>query len=308
MFHIPVLLTETIGMLSPQKGDRILDCTFGGGGHTKALLEAADCYVYGLDCDPDSTKRAESIKGKYPDRFDFTLCKFSQASEILKERDKFDAVLFDFGMSSFQVDDASRGFSFSKEGRLDMRMSLEGLSAYDAANSFSEEDIAAIIHSYGNESISRAKKIASAIAEARKLKAIETTTELREIVRKAVGFSAVHKKYSKIDAATKTFQAFRIFVNDELTEIDSALTKLSRILNDNAKIATISFHALEDGIVKNWARARKDCISPINKSVIKASKEEILENPRSRSAILRGFVYNKKEEDYSFKDGGKAAS
>jgi 16S rRNA (cytosine1402-N4)-methyltransferase len=178
-----------------------------------------------------------------------------------------------------------------------MRMSSDGLSAYDIVNSFSEDDITDIIHSYGDESISSAKKIASEIISVRKLKPVKTTTELREIVKKALGYSAVYKKYSKVDAATKTFQAFRIFVNDELTEIDTALTQLPQILNDNARIATISFHALEDRIVKNWAKSKKDYISPINKSVIKATKEEILKNPRSRSAVLRGFVYNKRKEN-----------
>lgn len=289
MSHIPVLLNETIDILSLKKGDRILDCTFGGGGHTRAILDFCDCYVCGLDRDPDAKARAEAVMEKYGNRFDFLSGKFSDISNLLEHCDKFDAVLFDFGISSFQVDEAERGFSFSKDALLDMRMSKDGISAYDVVNSFSETDLADIIWTYGDEPKSR--KIASKIANARKIAPIKTTIQLAEIIRNAVGISSINKRHSKIDPATKSFQAIRIFVNDELKEINEALSQLPQILNEGARIATISFHSLEDRIVKNWAKSRSSCISSLNKTVIKANRDEIRKNPRSRSAILRGFVY-----------------
>jgi 16S rRNA (cytosine1402-N4)-methyltransferase len=170
-------------------------------------------------------------------------------------------------------------------------MSRTGISAYDVINSFSESDIANILWVYGEEPKSRL--IASMITEQRAKSPIETTTQLRNVVRKAFRFDSINKRHSKVDVATKTFQAIRIFVNDELNEINEALNQLPGVLNNNARVATISFHSLEDKIVKNWAKSRKDCIFPINRSVIRPCDEEILKNPRSRSAILRGFVYTK---------------
>ncbi len=271
---------------------KILDCTFGGGGHTKALLDSCNCYVLGLDRDPQALFRSKEIKQKYKDRFDFRLLKFSELGTLDK---KFDAVLFDLGVSSFQLDEVERGFSFSKDARLDMRMSLEGISAYDVINSFSEEDLADIILNYGDEP--KAKKIASAIVNQRKISKVETTFQLADLIRNVLGFQYKQKKYSKIDSATKTFQAIRIFVNDELNEINQALNKISNILNDNAKIAIISFHSLEDRIIKNWAKSQKDLFSPINKDIIKAGEDEILKNQRSRSAILRVFVYKRMSDN-----------
>ena len=284
--HIPVLLKETIDILSPCDGMNILDCTFGGGGHTKALLDSGNCYVMGLDRDPKAISRSDEIKQKYKNRFDFKLIRFSELEYLNK---KFDRVLFDLGVSSFQLDEAERGFSFSKDAKLDMRMSSEGISAYDVINSFSEEDLDQIIRNYGDEPKSR--KIAEAIVNQRKIKKIETTFQLANLIRDVIGFQYKQKKHSKIDSSTKTFQAIRIFVNDELHEIDKALNKLPEILNDNAKIAIISFHALEDRIVKNWSKSQKNLFSPINKDIIKAGEDEVLKNQRSRSAILRGFIY-----------------
>lgn len=271
---------------------KILDCTFGGGGHTKALLDSRDCYVLGLDRDPQALFRSKEIKEKYKSRFDFRLLKFSEL-EILDK--KFDAVLFDLGVSSFQLDEAERGFSFSKNAKLDMRMASEGISAYDVINSFLEEDLANIIKNYGDEP--KAKKIAEAIVSQRKVSKIETTFQLADLIRNVLGFQYKQKKHSRIDSATKTFQAIRIFVNDELNEINQALNKLPNILNDNAKIAIISFHALEDRIIKNWSKSQKDLFSPINKDIIKAGEDEILKNQRSRSAILRAFTYKRASDN-----------
>lgn len=290
MSHIPVLLRETLDILKPQNGDKILDCTFGGGGHTRAILSAANCCVCAVDRDPEAKIRAQEIKKQYGDRFDFILAKFSTILDFFKDGHKFDAVLFDFGISSFQIDDAKRGFSFSKEAMLDMRMSKDGISAYDVINTSSEEKLADIIWTYGDERNSR--KIANEIVKARASAPITTTLQLADIVRKIAKTPTTVKKYSKIDAATKTFQAIRIFVNDELREIHDALENLPKLLKNKAKIATISFHALEDRVVKNWAKSQKSYIIPINKSVIKPTAKEIFSNPRSRSAILRGFWYN----------------
>ena len=291
MAHIPVLVNEVLELLKPKDEERVLDCTFGGGGHTKAILNSANCSVCAIDRDPDAKERASELKLKYQGRFDFKLDKFSNLPNVFGESKKFDAVLFDLGISSFQIDNSERGFSFSKDARLDMRMSKEGISAYDVVNTFSEKDLADILWTYGDET--RSRKIAFEIISSRKLKPIETTIQLANIVRKATNSSFVMKKYSKVDVATKTFQAIRIFVNDELREISIALENLPKILNDKARIALISFHSLEDRLVKNWAKSKRTSIIPINSSVIKPNSDEISLNPRARSAILRGFWYDK---------------
>ncbi|MDR1233781.1 MAG: 16S rRNA (cytosine(1402)-N(4))-methyltransferase RsmH [Holosporales bacterium] len=295
MNHVPVLVDEVLSILSPKGGDRVIDATFGGGGHTMELLERCDCRVLGVDRDPDTTSRALQVKSQYPDRFDFVLGKFSGLYTLLEEHGKFDGILFDFGVSSFQLDNPGRGFAFSKDGVLDMRMSKDGISAFDVINTFSESDLADIIWTYGDEP--RARKIAAAIVDARKKSKIETTATLRSIVGSVFKNQVIRKNYSNIDVATKTFQAIRIFVNDELTEIDTAIKNLPKILNDGARIAMISFHALEDRIVKCWSKLNRDHFTPINKKVIKPHINEIKKNPRSRSAILRGFVYNEHGKD-----------
>ena len=299
--HIPVLLKEVIDILAPKSGERVLDCTFGGGGHTSAILNASDCYVCAIDRDPEARDRALQLKNTYNERFDFVIAQFSEISVLFSDKQKFDAVLFDFGVSSFQLDKAERGFSFLNDAPLDMRMSKNGISAYDVVNTFSEEDLADILWTYGDEILSR--KIASAIVDARKLHPIGTTLQLANIVRETARFKHVTKKHSKIDVATKTFQAIRIFVNDELREISTALENLPEILNDGARMVLISFHALEDRIVKNWAKSQRNTLLPINDFVVRPTSKEISANPRSRSAILRGFLYNtagdrrKKSED-----------
>ena len=291
--HVPVLLREVLEIIDPTSGKRILDCTFGGGGHTKEMLDISNCYVCSMDRDPDAEQRANEIKETYKNRFDFVQGNFSSISNIFCNKEKFDAVLFDLGISSFQLDEADRGFSFSKDARLDMRMSKSGISAYEVVNNYNEEDLADIIWTYGEEKKSR--KIASYIVNARQYNPIETTLQLSAIIHNAIGFSFDRKKYSKIDTATKTFQAIRIFVNDEFKELHTSLNSLPQILKNHSRIAIISFHALEDRIVKNWARVT-DGIHIIYKTVIKPTLEEIQNNPRSRSAILRGFLYTEDRE------------
>lgn len=290
MAHIPVLLNETMEILCPKSGDLILDCTFGGGGHTRAMLDLCDCFVCAIDRDPDARQRASTVEHTYSNRFEFIPGNFSEISTLLQGRGKFNAVLFDFGISSFQVDDAERGFSFLKDATLDMRMSRSGVSAYDVINSFTEEDLADIIWAYGDEPLSR--KIAAAVVQERKVATIKTTIQLADIVRNVSAKSRRSNPRVKIDAATKTFQAIRIFVNDELRSIDDALMALLDFTKDGARLAFISFHSLEDKIVKNWAQSRKKYLKPINRSVIRPTDSEISANPRSRSAVLRGFLYN----------------
>lgn len=285
MSHIPVLLDEVVDMLQLQDGDKVLDATFGGGGHSEAILMRTNCGVLAIDRDPEAKDRAMKFKERFAERFDFVPAKFSEIPNLIFQ--KYDAVLFDFGVSSFQLDDAKRGFSFSLEGQLDMRMSKnQGISAFDVVNSFREDDLADIIFRYGDEP--SARKISKAIVKERQNKQIVTTLDLRNIIHSVVK----RKPNSKIDPATKTFQAIRIFVNDELKEINDGLIGILRVLNDGARIATIAFHALEDRIVKNWSRSEQS-ITPINKNSIKPTIEEIKRNPRSRSAILRGFIFSK---------------
>lgn len=309
MPHIPVMIHEVLAALAPRDGDRVLDCTFGGGGHSRAILDSAECYVCGVDRDPDALERAAQLDQQYHDRFDFMLCQFSNMGEHLRGHRKFDAALFDFGVSSFQIDNASRGFSFMNDATLDMRMSKAGLSAFDVVNSFEEGDIAEIIYTYGEESLAVAKRIAASIIKERMTKAIKTTGELRRVVHSAIGTGIpARKKHSTLDVATKTFQAIRIFVNDELGEINVALKTIPQLLNDNARIATIAFHSLEDRIVKNWAASMKPQITAINKNVICPSRAEISENPRSRSAKLRGFIYHGSsvsDDDTGVRSGGQ---
>lgn len=290
MAHIPVLLNETMEILCPKSGDLILDCTFGGGGHTRAMLDLCDCFVCAIDRDPDAQQRASTVERTYSNRFEFIPGNFSEISTLLQGRGKFNAVLFDFGISSFQIDDAERGFSFLKDATLDMRMSRSGVSAYDVINSFTEEELADIIWAYGDEPLSR--KIAAAVVQKRKVATIKTTIQLADIVRNVSAKSRRSNPRVKIDAATKTFQAIRIFVNDELRSINDALMALLDFTKDGARLAFISFHSLEDKIVKNWAQSRKKYLKPINRSVIRPTDSEISSNPRSRSAVLRGFLYN----------------
>jgi 16S rRNA (cytosine1402-N4)-methyltransferase len=256
------------------------------------MLEASNCYVCGIDRDPDAIHRAQSIKKMFPGRFDFYESCFSKAHEILAGLSRFNAVFFDFGLSSFQLSNADRGFAFSAEGRLDMRMSKSGISAFDVVNSYSIEELTNIIYVYGEETEYLSKRIAIAISNARHKKSIETTIELKNIVHTAIGRNVIRKQFSNIDTATKTFQAIRIFVNDELREISNALNNIPKIICDGAKIVTISFHALEDRIVKNWAKDFKGKVDAITKTVIMPSKDELRDNPRSRSAKLRCFVYH----------------
>ncbi|MBQ9034365.1 MAG: 16S rRNA (cytosine(1402)-N(4))-methyltransferase RsmH [Alphaproteobacteria bacterium] len=292
--HIPVMLTEVLQYLNPQKGDVYVDATFGNGSYSKAILDAADCKVIALDRDPNVRVRANEIKNMYGERFEFRAGKFGDFSVLVPE--KINGAVFDIGVSSMQLDDAERGFSFSKEAKLDMRMSSEGLSAADIVNTYSEKDLADIIYTFGEERKSR--QIAARIVAHRQKKPIETTTELAQIV-----YEIMHKHAGETDPATRTFQALRIAVNNELEELQKGLEQATNKLHANGRLVVVDFHSLEDRIVKNFMKensakkvriskyapelAQSDSIfSEVSKAIVPTAAE-CAQNPRARSAKLR---------------------
>ncbi|WGJ62093.1 16S rRNA (cytosine(1402)-N(4))-methyltransferase RsmH [Wolbachia endosymbiont of Frankliniella intonsa] len=290
MTHIPVLLKEMLLQLSPHSGGIYVDATFGAGGYSKAILESADCKVYAIDRDETVTKFYDDLNVKYPDRINLFIEKFSNIKNLLDSNNikGINGIVFDVGVSSMQLDNGDRGFSFLRDGPLNMRMdNYSHMNASTFVNALREEEIANTIYNYGGERHSR--KIARAIVNARKKKIIKTTFELADIVR-----SVVFRGKSKIDPATRTFQAIRIWVNDELGELEKGIKAASEILSENGKLIVVTFHSLEDRIVKTLF---KDLCEPgptktfslLNKKVIKASAEEINANPRARSAKLRAI-------------------
>jgi 16S rRNA (cytosine1402-N4)-methyltransferase len=287
MSHIPVLLNESLELMQIFDNCKIIDATFGCGGHTRAVLERnPTCEVLGIDRDESTIDYAKIVESQYPGRFRFFNSKFSNLPKLLQKTEKFHGILFDFGLSSCQLDDHTRGFSFMSDGPLDMRMSKDDkVTAFDIVNAYNRSDIADIIYTYGEEP--RSRKIAEKIVERRKTSPITTTLQLKNIINEAFH----NRKISRIDNATKTFQAIRIYVNQELEEISKTLEVLPSILEHGARIITISFHSLESRIIKLWQRNNPNIIKRINKKVIKPSREEVLKNPRSRSATLRGFIY-----------------
>lgn len=292
--HIPVMLKEVLQYLNPQKGEIYVDATFGNGGYSKAILDTADCKVIALDRDPNVQMRANEIKNMYGDRFEFRAGKFGNFASLVHE--KINGAVFDIGVSSMQLDDAERGFSFSKEAKLDMRMSAEGLSAADIVNTYSEKDLADLIYTFGEERKSR--QIAAQIVAHRQKKPIETTTELAQII-----YSVIHHRAGEINPATRTFQALRIAVNNELDELRKGLEQATNKLHANGRLVVVSFHSLEDRIVKNFMKenggrkvriskyapelAQDDTLFTEVSKVIVPTNAECAQNPRARSAKLR---------------------
>ena len=299
------MINEIISFLPLTKSINIIDATFGGGGYSKTILEKFNVnQLLAIDRDPISKIFAKELEIKFPN---FTLIndKFSKIEEIvnntkLKDK-KFDIILFDIGTSSNQIDNAQRGFSFNKSGPLDMRMGASDKNAYDIINNYEEKNLADIIYQYGEERYSRV--IAKEIVKNRKIKFINNTIELSNIVKKCL--PKKNQLKNKIHPATKTFQAIRIYVNDELNELKTSLEKTLKILNKDGLILVVSFQSLEDRIVKDffnhnsgkrWRSSRHYPELPdklatqlkiITKKPILPSASEILENPRSRSAKLR---------------------
>lgn len=283
--HIPVLLNEVITSLSPKDGAIYFDGTFGGGGYSRAILESANCKVIACDRDPFVKEIAANLSEKYKNRFEFFHNKFSEIKSIIEssKNEKVDGIVLDLGISNFQISNSERGFSFKLNGPLDMSMGLCEENALDILHKYSEKELADIIYLYGEEPFSR--KIAKAIKM--NLGKIESTEDLANIVRKSV------KKTGKIDPATKTFQALRIFVNNELGELEKILQESVELLNPGGKIIIVSFHSLEDRIIKRFFKSltvKNDSrFHLLNKKPIIPSEKEIIANPKSRSAKLRGI-------------------
>ena len=296
MSHLPVMLKEVLEGLNITPGGLYVDCTFGAGGYTKAILEKADCRVIAIDQDPSTKIFAEQLSSIYGERIYYINANFRNLMSAISSFGTVDGVVYDLGVSSMQLDDSLRGFSFQGNARLDMRMSKEGRSAYDIINECDESALADIIYQYGGET--RARSIARKIVETRSNSPIETTFQLANIIR------SICKKTGRIDPATKTFQAIRIAVNDELKSLEESLSQLQDILKLSARVVVLSFHELEDRIVKSFFKNNSDekrAISKykissieyhkpfklITKKSTKPSRDEILNNPRSRSARLR---------------------
>jgi 16S rRNA (cytosine1402-N4)-methyltransferase len=302
--HVPVLLAEVIDVLDPKDGGLYVDGTFGAGGYTRAILQAADCAVIGIDRDPRAIEDGQGLMKEFAGRLTLIQGRFGDMQAILEKRGirEVDGIALDVGVSSMQIDRAERGFSFAKDGPLDMRMSGEGRSAADAVNLLDQDDLRRIIAVYGEEK--RARRIATAIVEARASKPIETTGELAALIEKTIGKAPD----SRIHPSTRTFQGLRIFVNDELGELAAALAASEKILRPSGRLAVVSFHSLEDRMVKSFLRARSGhrpspsrhipVVSEVSaatfelltRRAIKPSDDEIAGNPRARSARLRGAV------------------
>jgi 16S rRNA (cytosine1402-N4)-methyltransferase len=296
--HVPVLVSEVIAALAFQGGETVVDGTFGAGGYTRAMLSAGAGRVIGFDRDPDAIEAGRSLV-PHP-RLELFQENFSQMDRALADRGigLVDAIALDIGVSSMQLDRAERGFSFQADGPLDMRMSRSGLTAAEFLNSAEEAEIARVLRDYGEEP--RARAIARAIVAARP---VERTAELAAIVRRAAGF----RPGQKSDPATRTFQAIRIHLNAELEELEQGLAAAERALRPGGRLAVVTFHSLEDRIVKRFFRERSggtpagsrhrpevvDPIEPTFERVAKPvspSERELTANPRARSARLRSAI------------------
>lgn len=293
--HIPVMLDEVMDVLAPRDGAIFVDATFGGGGYSQELLSRAKCVVYAIDQDPQAISRGQTLAHRFGDRLTLIEGHFSEMDSLVHTQ--ADGVAFDIGISSFQLDDAGRGFSFTADGPLDMRMSAKGKTAADAVNTLSETELTDILRRYGEEK--RARAIARAIIAARP---ITRTRVLAEIVEKALGPSA---RKQAIHPATRTFQALRIYVNDELGELERGLEAAERTLKPMGRLAVVAFHSLEDRIVKRFLTERAGKLPRASRhapdeaqthaptfkllppSPRTPRKNEIDANPRSRSARLR---------------------
>ncbi|MDE2412646.1 MAG: 16S rRNA (cytosine(1402)-N(4))-methyltransferase RsmH [Sphingomonadales bacterium] len=299
--HIPVLLDEVISALAPEPGAVIVDATFGAGGYSRRIIQAG-ATVHAFDRDPDAiaAARAWPETREDPPRLVLHPRRFSEMVASLAEAgvSRVDGVVMDIGVSSMQLDQADRGFAFSSDGPLDMRMAQEGESAADFLNTAPEASIADVLYHYGEERQSR--RVARAIVAARPL---QTTGQLAQVVRKALG----HRPGAPKDPATRSFQAIRIHVNAELDELRAALDAAETLLRPGGRLAVVSFHSLEDRIVKQFLRDASGALanasrhlpqsspgaaptfSPVAKAV-RPGEAELLHNPRARSATLRAAI------------------
>ena len=306
--HVPVMLNEVLKISSPLSGGKFIDCTFGGGGYSKEILKFLSTNVQAIDRDKKSLLIAEEFEKKFPLRFKFYRIKFSQLDTVSK--DNVDVIIFDLGLSTIQLDDLERGFSFKSHKKLNMTMGLNEISALEAVNNLSEKDLKLVIKNLGDEK--EASKIAKNIVKHRNIKKITSTDTLVKIIEKS------KKKFflSKINPSTKTFQALRIFVNKEITELINGIIIATKKLKPGGKILVVSFHSLEDRIIKyffsNFSKnkSRPSRYFPENKTseitlfdeyknrVFRPSKYEIGNNNRARSAKLRFAIRNRNKFRY----------
>jgi len=302
--HVPVLLDEILENLKKFeiKNGVIIDATFGLGGYSNAILENTNCDVYGFDRDPEVLKYANRVKERYKNRFKFFQKKFSEIDDMLSKQDyskkKIKGMIFDLGVSNLQLTKKNRGFSFKFDGPLDMRMSKDGIMAFDVINNYSAEKLANIFYNFGDEIFSR--RVARNIIKSRELNPITSTFELADIIRKAIP-----GKKKKIDKATKTFQAIRMFINDEMSELNKGLIASEKFLTSGGILCVVSFHSKEDRTVKTFLNEcqgksklhvskflppyenTKKSFEVITKKPIVPSAEEVKINNKARSAKLR---------------------
>jgi len=286
--HEPVMVAETLEWLAPGRGGTFLDCTVGLGGHTRALLDAGASRVIGLDRDAEALGRAEVALAPWAARVELVHADYRAARDVLAARgvDAVDGALADLGVSSLQLDDEARGFSFRHDAPLDMRMDRStGPSAAERLRTVSEADLADVIFRFGEERFAR--RIARSVVEARRRAPIETTGELASLVRRAMP----RRGWQRIDPATRTFQALRIWVNGELDGLDRFLGDVARLLRAGARLVVIAFHSLEDRIVKHTFRALEKggdvALRILTRRPMVPDEAEMARNPRARSAKLR---------------------
>ena len=287
--HEPVMVSEVLELLQPSRGGLFVDCTVGLGGHARAVLDTGATRVLGLDRDPLALSIAREALAAFGDRVELVHSDYRELDRVLDERgiDKTAGVLADLGVSSMQFDAEGRGFSFRRDEPLDMRMDQSrGPSVADLLRDVEETELADVIYRFGEERASR--RVARAIVHARRESPIDTTGRLAAIVRRAVP----HHGHQRIDPATRTFQALRIWVNRELDELDAFLAAAARRLLANARLAVITFHSLEDRIVKHTFRAMEKAgegLRILTKRPLVPADEEVARNPRARSAKLRAI-------------------
>ena len=298
--HIPVMAAEVVAALNPRDGATYLDATFGAGGYTRAILDAAECTVWAIDRDPDAVARGAALAREYPGRLTFVHGRFGDMFDLLSDINVngLDGIALDLGVSSMQIDDPARGFSFRADGPLDMRMGRDGPSAADVINEMAERELADVIYRYGEERASR--RIARAIVQLREREPITRTAQLADAIR-----GVMSRAKDGIDPATRTFQALRIYVNDELGELERGLRGAEKLLAPGGKLAVVSFHSLEDREVKRFLRERSGAEAGVSRhapatgpgrepsfqlahrGAVKPGEEEVASNPRARSARLR---------------------
>jgi 16S rRNA (cytosine1402-N4)-methyltransferase len=297
--HIPVLVDAVLAALAPRDDAVYVDATFGAGGYSEAILGAARCRVFGIDRDPDAVARGQEMAGRHGGRLTLIAGPFGDMERLIGRFSPgpIAGVAFDLGVSSMQLDRPERGFSFREDGPLDMRMSREGATAADLIARLSERELGELIRTFGEERFAR--RIARAIVAAQRRKPLSTTGELAQIVR-----AAISRRDPGLDPATRTFQAFRIAVNDELGELDRGLAAAERLLMPGGKLAVVAFQSLEDSRVKSFLRRRSETargsrhlpprpggpapsFALHSRRPVRPGADEVARNPRARSARLR---------------------